>query len=235
MFQDLNSFICDYDGVFIDSIGMYTGIYGSVLNEYGIKATEEQIMGRLVGKPTAEEIKPFFPKNMEKREGKISAAATKIDGMITSETGLSMLRLRPYARETLQVMKELRLAAKELRYKAALLTGSNRVFTKASLRHFSLCDYWNLVITADELDTFGSKEDAAMFIITQFNTVPERTGYLGDRAKDTNTARKIGCKSIGVLGGRWDTDEQVIASNPDFVISSLKDLYDELLQTAVRA
>lgn len=235
MLKNLDSFICDYDGVLIDSRGMYLGVYGSILNECGIETTEEQIKDRLIGKPTVKEIEPLFPKNMEKREEKISEAATKIDDMITSETGLSMLNLRPYARETLQLMKELRLASGELRYKAALLTGSNRKFTETSLRRFSLCGYWNLVITANELqDTFESKEDAAMFIITQFNTVPERTAYIGDRVKDTDTARKIGCKSIEVLGGGWDMDEQVIASNADFTISSLKELYDELLKSALR-
>jgi len=223
MLENLELLVFDMDGTLIDSRGMYTGTYGTVLHGFGVEATEEQIMSSLVGKPTAEEIEPLFSKDMEGREGKIQKAATKIDELISSEVGISMLKLMPYARETLQAMAE-------LGYYSALHTGSNRPFTEACLEHYSLNEYWDLKVTAD--DPFEDRVAAAKYIVNCFTT-PEKTVYIGDRVKDVRTAQQVGCRSIAVSGG-WDEDAKLRAANPDYLVSSLQALYDEMLRNAVR-
>ena len=49
--------------------------------------------------------------------------------------------------------------------------------------------------------------------------------YIGDRVADILVARKVGVKSVIILGKcAWDSKKEILSSNPDFVIDDLAEI-----------
>ena len=54
---------------------------------------------------------------------------------------------------------------------------------------------------------------------------PRECYYIGDRATDVKVARKAGCNSVIITGKcAWDSKQEILEQQPDFIIHSIKDL-----------
>jgi phosphoglycolate phosphatase-like HAD superfamily hydrolase len=204
--------IFDLDGVLINSKNMYRDyIFPLSLREVGYNCTPEEIEPYL-GRKVEEVISNLIPDSDSKKEEKVKLAKKYADKLSVSKEALSKVVLCPYVKEVVRNLSK--------NYFMTILTNSNRPFANEILSSFSIDNYWERIITAD--DGFASKEEAIRYLIREFNVELEKTVYIGDMVRDIELSRKIGCRTIVIPG--WDTKEELEKEKPEHILNSLEEL-----------
>lgn len=203
--------IFDFDGVLIDSKQAYLYAYKKTFEHFGYDIGYEEIEPKLGG-TAEEEISLLFP---EIKEGVRKEMKQYFDDLCTGGEFLKRFELLPHSKNTVEELKK-------RGYILALLTNTSRVTLEKLLKKFSLNNYWDKVIAAE--DGFKSKEDAGLFLINYFNTTPEKTFWIEDMVRGIEAGKKVGCINIAIPG--WSSKEKLTEAKPDYIIDSL----DELLK-----
>jgi HAD superfamily hydrolase (TIGR01509 family) len=106
--------------------------------------------------------------------------------------------------------------------KMALATMSNRPVIDKLLKQKSLADYFDFVLTVDEVAK--PKPDPEVFLkcAAQLNCQPERCVVVEDSVFGVVAAARANMKCIAVPSGAY-SKEELEAKNPDFIVDSLKE------------
>ncbi len=203
--------IFDYDGTLVNSKQMWLEAFKEVMKKFGHPMQDGDIKARM-GPKTKDMIALCLPENEKE---KAEQGKELIDKIVSSEQGLKIVNLTANAKETLEQLKK-------NGYKMSLVTNSDAAFVFASLSRFGINGFWDLIITAD--DPFAKKEEAFKFLI---ETLGLNNGiiYVADKASDAVLARNANIKSIIVASPHaWDSEEKIMAAQPDFLIHDLKEL-----------
>ena len=212
MLENIELIIFDFDGVLVDTKQSILYVFQRSLEKQGYEYSIEE-MEQSIGQKPEKVISDLIPQDNEARKEKIESAKEVYDEILCSEEGLNKVKLLPSAAETVQTLLK-------RKFKLAIVTNQYRKIVEATLKHFSLDGYWNVIIAAD--DGFKSKVDAALFIIKLYKTTSQKTAYIGDMVKDIEVAKKVGCKMIAIPG--WHSKEKLKKANPDYLINSLEEL-----------
>lgn len=111
---------------------------------------------------------------------------------------------------------------KEMKTEKILVSNSLKEFIMPIIKHFKLKSHFKEIYGCED---FTDKAEFIKNYIKRNKLKKENCYYVGDRAADVKTAKKVSCKSIIIAGKcAWDSKTEILKEKPDFVIGSLRDL-----------
>jgi len=103
-----------------------------------------------------------------------------------------------------------------------LISNSVSNFVFPLLKHLKLKKEFDEIYCAEK---FKNKAEFIKNYLKERRIDRKEVYYIGDRVADVLVARKVGCKSVIVLGKcAWDSKKEILASKPDFVIDDIKEI-----------
>lgn len=199
----INLVIFDFDGTLVDTkIPTYVAIK-SCLEKMKICLVDSKLKKDLGNWPLIEHLKKL---GVEKKDLEEVSGEIKLAFIIN----INKIRAAPYLSSLEKIDK-----------KKIVLTNNEPDFIKVVLRTLGVNFF-------SELYGPEGKEDKAerlKEIMKKHGVRPKETAYLGDKPFDMIAARKAGCYSIAVASKiAWGSTRDLINAEPDFIISSLKEV-----------
>ena len=109
-------------------------------------------------------------------------------------------------------------------YRLYVVTSKPTVYADRIIRHFGL-DRFFIDVYGPELDgRFDEKRELVEFLLRERSLDPRRTIMIGDRARDIESGRANGTRTIGVTYG-FGSVEEITAAKPDEICHSPSDIY----------
>lgn len=105
----------------------------------------------------------------------------------------------------------------------ALATAKARAATEKILTHFGIAQYFDQVVTADDVQNPKPAPDGIQQIIAKSGFRPEEMVLVGDTTTDIRTGKNAGIKTCCVPYG-YGSMEDMLALQPDYSVTSLSEL-----------
>ncbi|MDO4490713.1 MAG: HAD family hydrolase [Lachnospiraceae bacterium] len=176
----------DKDGTLIDTEKHYFTAWMAAFEEYGhpIKA-EEALRFRSLGKPFAE----GYARELcgpETDIQKIRQIRNRVLSALLEEQGVE---LKPYARETLALLKE-------RGYRMAIVTASARERAEEELTKIDLLEYFDDIISAKTVSRGKPAPDCYRYACEKLGLEPSETFAVEDSPNGVEAAWGAGCKTV---------------------------------------
>ncbi len=105
-----------------------------------------------------------------------------------------------------------------------IFTGKGFDAARITLQKLELIDYFDLIITGDDVNEHKPSPEGILKFINKFNLDKEKVLLIGDAPADIIAARSAGIKVASVL---WDSyaKEKVMQMDSDYFFESVNELY----------
>lgn len=173
-----DAYLFDWDGTLSHSLDIWLDATHDVLCSYGIELSRSEIGPRLGVWETMLAGVPA-EKFEEAKAGIVAIAHPQA----------AQAPLYPGAEAMLQRLKG---QNKQL----ALITASGREIIDMVLAHHNLLDFFNLVITSDDVKANKPDPEGILFVLESFGVEKQKAVMLGDSDKDLGAAKNAGIDSI---------------------------------------
>ena len=119
-------------------------------------------------------------------------------------------------------IKELLAFVKERGIIVGLFTGKGRRTTEISLQEFGIGEYFDIVMTGDDVDHFKPSGDGIRKIMDRFSLGPDEVLMVGDAVADIRASRECGVRIAAVV---WDSygKETVMQTATDYLFHSVQE------------
>jgi phosphoglycolate phosphatase len=112
-----------------------------------------------------------------------------------------------------------------------VVTSKPKVYADRITQHFGFADFF-IEVYGPELDgRFDEKVELVGYVLQQRSLDPSRTIMIGDRARDVESGRAHGTRTIGVTYG-FGTLEEIVAAKPDCICDSPSEIAPAVQCTA---
>ncbi len=176
--SEIKSILFDLDGVIVDSISAWHSAFNRTLKHFGEESVErEEFIDRYWGREIEE--------NMDRLGlGKEGAEYCRSQ----YEENIGDIRIYPGVKELLGSLDK----------RLGLVTSTPSTATRKILRHFDLEDYFDTVVSGDDVDKPKPSSQPVLKACDILDVEPENTIFIGDNWSDVRSGRKAGCRVIGV-------------------------------------
>ncbi|MEG3902851.1 HAD-IA family hydrolase [Microcoleus sp. B4-C5] len=199
--------IFDFDGTLADTIDILLSITNRLSVELGFKsATKEQIAQ--LSNLTSWQILQYSGISIFKFPLLIRMLKAELRSEIPN------IRLFPGIKEVL-------LELKKQGFQLGIITSNSRENVLESMKKNALQDTFTFIYSGS---TFGKHKVINRWLKTEHINAKEVV-YVGDEIRDIEAARKTGIKVIAV-GWGFNSEEALVAHNPDFLIQSPQELIE---------
>ena len=121
--------------------------------------------------------------------------------------------------DTKETLGELKRSGTRL----AVVTNSGRTATIALLRRTQLLDFFEFVLTRDDVDRIKPDPDGLLNAISRLELPPTEVLFVGDSVLDILAAKRAGLRVVSVATGNYTAD-RLRAEGADAVLSQISDL-----------
>jgi pyrophosphatase PpaX len=138
------------------------------------------------------------------------------------EKNHSMAALYPGIIEILNILKGKNVLL-------SIYTGKGRDASIITLKKLKIYDYFDLIITGDEVKEHKPSPEGITLFLEKFNLQKDKVLMVGDSPADIKASRAAGVKVASVI---WDAyaKKAVIKLNPDYIFNSVVELKEFLQQ-----
>ncbi len=189
--KNVKAVLFDLDGVLIDSYRAWFHQFNDTLLHFGYKPISEEIFRKHWGQSTEEDVRIFMPERTVTEVRK--HFAKHFDEYV------SYLEVNPSARGFLKKLRAMRL-------RLGCVTNSHRTIVKKILIDTRLEEFFQVVITADDVKNPKPAPDMLLKACRRLGVVPQETIFLGDTKTDIQAGKRAGCV---VIGYKMESDIQV--------------------------
>lgn len=203
--------IFDLDGTLTSTNELIFASFNHIVKKYKNKILSEDEIISLFG-PTEDYV-------IEKLFNGEAEAAKKDYYAFYESNHDSMTKPFPYIKEIILLLKKNFIPL-------GIFTGKGKKTTEITLRKLNFAQYFDFVITGDDVTNHKPHPEGILKIIEKTNVREnERVLLIGDAPADIIAARGAQIKIASVL---WDSyaKEMCLSLNPDFVFYDPKELYD---------
>ena len=214
MLNDIKGAIFDMDGTLIDSMWIWDKIDVDYLKNKGFDLPSDlrQAIEHLTMKGTALYFKERFGINET-----IEEIYTEWNNMAFYEYNTN-IRLKPGAREYLDFLKEKNI-------KIALATSNSRVLTEAALKNNGIFDYFDAIITGDDILVSKASPDIFILAAKTIGVPPSECAVYEDILVAIKSAKSAGMKVVGIHDAFSQGDMENIMEVADHYIHEYKEIY----------
>ncbi len=195
---DLKAVLFDLDGVLVDTYKVWFWLFNKTLKHFGYKPITLKVFAQNWGQSTEEDVRIFMPE-------------IKLKDVIRYFS-LNFPKFTKYMKvnqEAKQVLKKL----KKMGLRIGCVTNSHRDITKLEIEKSGLKNFFDIIITADDVKKPKPAPDMLVKAIKNLKVKPDEVIFVGDTKTDLITGENTGCIFVGYK----------IKSR--FRISSLKQLF----------
>lgn len=172
----------DLDGVLIDSYRAWFHQFNDTLQHFGHEPISENVFRKHWGQSTEEDVRIFMPER--------TVAQVRKYFSDNFDEYVSYLAVNPLARDTLNQLRAMRL-------KLGCVTNSHRMIVNKILRGTKLKEFFNVVITADDVKNPKPAPDMILRACQRLHVEPRETIFLGDTKTDVQAGKRAGCVVVG--------------------------------------
>jgi pyrophosphatase PpaX len=105
-----------------------------------------------------------------------------------------------------------------------LFTGKGRRTTEITLHEFCIEQYFDVVVTGDDVDHFKPSGDGIRKIIQKYSLQPDEVLMVGDTAADITAARECGVPVAAVAWKSYSEDNGLLPET-DFLFHSVREFH----------
>ena len=158
-----------------------------------------------------------FPRLLESNDENLIETAVRHYRERFADVGLFENDLYPGVPEMLE---QLRSEGRRL----YVVTSKPKVYTDRIVRHFGFDRFFVDVFGPEFNGRFDDKQELLAFLLRELALDPERAIMIGDRARDIESGKAHGTRTIGVTYG-FGSEEEITAARPDRICRSPSDIY----------
>ena len=203
----------DYDGTTLDSDGMIVATFLELYKKYrpGYVATMEHMM-TFSGPPIAITLKQEFPD-------------ANFEEVLSDFLNISRGNYERYV-HLYPGVEEILIELKRRGIPSGLITSKSREMTDYTFSLFGIEGYFDISICGDEVSKTKPDPEGILKAMEHFGIKDkEKVLYIGDNNIDYMSARNAGVK-FGLVD--YSTRKDSIEGKPDYIISSLDRLFEEV-------
>lgn len=209
--------IFDLDGTLTDS---QEGILKSIefaLQHFGYEVPDYETLLLFLGPPIVDSLQEHCGLNAEQAE-----AVYKKFGERYGTVGKFENKLYPN-------IVDLLAKVKAEQYTVALATAKPEVYAREILEHFSIIEYFDVIVGANYKEGLRYKQDILRKALelagnSLTDTTGRRLAYMvGDRKYDVEAGNALGCISIGVTYG-YGTEVELKSANAEYLCDDADDI-----------
>jgi HAD superfamily hydrolase (TIGR01549 family) len=205
--------IFDIDGTLTSTNQLIFAAFNHIAEKYLHKHFTDDEITAMFG-PTEDVIlKQWCPDNYD---------AARNDYYDFYEKNHGMADLYPGIIEILNILKNKNVLL-------SIYTGKGRDASIITLKKLKIYDYFNLIITGDEVKEHKPSPEGITLFLEKFHLSKDNVLMVGDSTADINASRAAGVKVASVI---WDSysKEAVLKLNPDYLFNSVAELKEFLIQ-----
>ncbi|GAB6283743.1 MAG: HAD hydrolase-like protein [Ignavibacterium sp.] len=130
-------------------------------------------------------------------------------------------------------IKELLIYLKQKKIFLGIFTGKGRKAATITLKKLSIYDYFDVVITGDDVKEHKPSAEGIIKFLNQFSLSKERVIMIGDAPADVKAAKDAGIKIASVL---WDSyaKEEVLKLESNYIFNSVNELKNFLKKILIK-
>lgn len=202
----------DIDGTVTSTNQLIFDSFNHISNKYNGKVLSEQEIIALFGPPEDVVIRTISPDNFE------IVQKDYYDYYFNEHENKA--KLFPGIKECIELVYNKKLPL-------GVFTGKGRRTTDISLTKLGVKDYFDPIITGDDVKNFKPSGDGIRIFMKKFNLPAEEVLMIGDSIHDILAARDAGVPVASVLWESYGKDE-VIDMKPDYMFHTVEELYEFL-------
>jgi len=210
VFDEMRAVLFDLNGVLVDDESLHHSAYSSVMSRYGINLGLEDYNEYCHGKSDEDGFKLLKGKYSSLEEDVETLVDQKHTAYLTTIESSNQLP----APGALKLLREL----KNRGYKTALVTASNRKEVQTLLRYLNVIEYFDLVLTNDEVPESKPSPQPYLLAAEKLRIPPSRCIVLEDATANIIAVTEAGMKAIAI---QRSTHPELRAN---YVIKSIEDL-----------
>ena len=213
--EKFTGIIFDIDGTLTSTNELIFASFNYIAEKYLHKQFTDEEISAMFG-PTEDVIlKQWCPDNYEE---------ARKDYYNFYEQNHSMAALYPGIIEILDILKKRKVLI-------SIYTGKGREASIITLKKLRIYDYFDLIITGDEVKEHKPSPEGITLFLEKFNLPKDKVLMVGDAPADHKASRAAGVKVASVI---WDAyaKKAVIKLSPDYLFNSVIEL-KEFLQKMV--
>ena len=211
--EKFTGIIFDIDGTLTSTNELIYASFNHIAEKYLHKKFTDKEITDMFG-PTEDVIlKQLCPDNYD---------AVRKDYYDFYEKNHGMAHLYPGIIETLNILKKKNVLL-------SIYTGKGRDASIITLKKLKIFDYFNLIITGDEVREHKPSPEGITLFLEKFHLPKDNVLMVGDSPADIKASRAAGVKVASVI---WDaySKEAVIKLSPDYLFNSVVELKEFLQQ-----
>ncbi len=217
---EIDAVIFDMDGTLINSIPIFLVAYEKVLEKDLGLTPEESVIRKQFGKSSRDIISSVLD------ELKVDPQSVDVDAVLADVRK----EFADHIKEVIVLPGVFDLLEKlEGEYPLGLATSSRKYYADRILHNFDLKDYFETVVTADDVMRAKPAPDIFLKTAERLDTEPQRCLVFEDAVHGVMAAKSAGMKTIGVATGS-STREELEGVPADAVIKTLKDFDVRILK-----
>jgi pyrophosphatase PpaX len=210
--EKFTGIIFDIDGTLTSTNELIFATFNYIAEKYLHKHFSDKEITKMFG-PTEDVIlKQWCPDNYE---------AARKDYYDFYEKNHSMADLYPGIIEILDILKKKNILL-------SIYTGKGRDASIITLKKLKIYDYFDLIITGDEVKEHKPSPEGITLFLEKFNLPKDKVLMVGDAPADIKASRTAGVKIASVIWDSYSKDE-VLKLNPDYLFNSVAELKEFLI------
>ena len=180
--RHIRAVLFDLDGVLIDSYDAWYHQFRDALRYFGFQPISETVFRQHWGRSTADDVRTFMPG--------VRVNAVRQYFQDHYEEYMPFLKTAPHVRDVLYELRELGL-------RLGCVTNSHRVIVQDIMGHLALGEFFDAVMTADDVVRPKPAPDMLVQICEKMNIMPHEAAFVGDTETDMMAGEAAGCFVIG--------------------------------------
>lgn len=207
------AFLFDFDGTLANTLPYYVQAYRKALSTIGFPDKDDrEIVAQCFGKKEQSVCNALgVPEKVNEFSESYFAAVKELFPRAPLITG---------AQELLEILKKKNI-------KIAIITFAYRWYIDSMLKHYSLTDMIDQVISADDVKSPKPDPEAVLKVCSTFSIHPKECVVVGDSKSDILMAKAAGSHSILVHLPTYNLFydlHTLLESNPEKIVSSLAEI-----------
>ena len=203
-------FLFDLDGVIIDSVDFALENNNSILRKYGLPEI------------TREKYKEVIDPDFRVIANRLGLTKEEHFQEIIKNWN-SSIESNHHAFKIYPGIDRIIKKLSERGHKLAIITRNNRNSTSNHLKRFKLENYFESLITSDDVRLVKPHEEHFLYTIKTLGVDAKNIILIEDMHQAIITANKIGMKTMAVTWG-YDSLEKLKNANPTFIVKDVKEL-----------